>query len=176
MAVLIGGTLLPYLVALGLGGLGTVAVAVRRHGPTAPQAPLALAITLAALTCFGGGGILALRLFAFGGGRGFVAALIFALLGAALFGGLASGARRSVARGSAPDELIGALASVTIAIAPGQRGAVAPRFMTPRRTLIATSADHHALPVGTLVVVTAVWGVPGQEAVEVAPLPTGAPE
>lgn len=130
-------------------------------------------MALAALTCFGGGGILALRLFALGDGRSLVAALIFALLGAAIFGGLAVSARRSVARSTELDDLIGALAAVTIAIEPGKQGAVAPRFTAPPRTLVATSADNRILPVGTIVVVTAVRRVPGQEAAEVAPLPTG---
>lgn len=172
MAALIGGGLLIYLIALALGGIGTLCIAFRRTAPAGSASSLAVALALAALTCFGGGGILALRLFALGGGRGLVAALIFALLGATLFGGLAISARRSAARGGELDDLVGALASVTIAIEPGQRGAVTPRFMDPPLTLVATSAHERPLPVGTIVVVTALHGAPGQEAAEVVPLPT----
>ncbi len=171
MAALNGEGLLLYLLALGLGGAGTLLVAFRRDAPLEPAPPLALAVALAALTCFGGGGILAVRLFAFGGGRGVIAALLFAVLGAALFGGLAVGARRSVARNGALDDLVGALAAVTIAIEPGRRGAVEPRFTTPPLTLVATSACARTLPVGTIVVVTALRGAPGPVAAEVAPLP-----
>jgi hypothetical protein len=173
VAALIGGGLLPYLVALGLGGLGTLIVAFRRDTSWGPVPPLTVAIALTALTCFGGGGILALRLFSFGSGRGLVAALIFALLGAALFGGLAFSVRRSVVQGTEQGDLIGALASVTIAIEPGKPGAIVPRFTTPPRTLVATSAADRTLPVGTVVVVTAVRGAPGQEAAEVAQLSQG---
>jgi len=172
VAALSAGGLLLYLIALALGGLGTLVVAFRRDAPLEPTPSLILAVALAALTCFGGGGILALRLFTFGGGRSLVAALIFAALGAALFGGLAVSARRSATRSSGLAELVGALASVTIAIEPGKRGAVAPRFTTPPRTLVATSAYERTLPVGTTVVVIALRGTPGQEAAEVAPLPT----
>lgn len=136
MAALSAGGLLLYLIALALGGLGTLVVAFRRDAPLEPTPSLILAVALAALTCFGGGGILALRLFTFGDGRSLVAALIFAALGAALFGGLAVSARRSATRSSGLAELVGALASVTIAIEPGKRGAVAPRFTTPPRTLV----------------------------------------
>lgn len=173
MAALSAGGLLLYLIALGLGGLGALVVAFRSDAPLEPTPPLILAVALAALTCFGGGGILALRLFTLDSGRGLVAALIFALLGAALFGGLAVSARRSTARNAALGDLVGALAAVTIAIEPGQRGAVAPRFTAPPVTLVATSAYKRTLPVGTTVVVIALRGAPGQEAAEVAPLPTG---
>jgi hypothetical protein len=172
VAGLSAGALLLYLVALGLGGLGTLVVAFRRDTALDPAPPLTLAIALAALTCFGGGGILALRLFTFSGGRSLVAALLFAALGAALFGSLAASARRSTARGTGLADLVGALAAVTIAIEPGKHGAIAPRFTSPPRTLIATSAHKRTLPVGTTVVVTALRGAPGREAAEVAPLPT----
>lgn len=170
MAVLSDAGLLLYLTSVALGGVGTLIVAFRRDAP-AGSAPLTLAVALAALTCFGGGGILALRLFAFSEGRGLVAALLFALLGATIFGGLAVGVRRDATRNTQLDDLIGALATVTIAIEPGRHGAVAPRFTAPPLTLLATSARNQTIPVGTTVMVTAVWGMPGQEAAEVAPLP-----
>lgn len=172
MAALLGDGLLIYLIALALGGIGTLCIAFRRAAPAGPASSLALVVILAALTCFGGGGILALRLFTLGGGRGLAPALIFALFGAALFGRLAVSARRSAARGTGLDDLVGALAAVTIAIAPGRRGSVAPRFINPPLTLVATSAHKRTLPVGTIVVVTALRGAPGQETAEVAPLPT----
>lgn len=173
MAALSDEGLLPYLIVLGLGGIGTLIIASRRGGPSEPVPPLALAVALAALTCFGGGGILALRLFSLGGGRGIVAALLFALLGAALFVLLAVSARRSAARNAELDDLVGALATVTIAIEPGKRGAIIPRHAAPSLTLLATSAHDRPLPVGTIVVVTALRGAPGQGAAEVTPLPTG---
>lgn len=172
MAALIGDGLPIYLIALTLGGTGTLFSAFRQAPPAGPTPSLAVAVALAALTCFGGGGILALRLFAFGGVRGFIAALIFTLLGAALFGGLAVSTRRSAARGTELDDLIGTLAAVTIAIEPGGRGAVAPRFIDPPLTLVATSAYNQTIPIGTTVVVIAVRGQPGQAAAEVAQLPT----
>jgi len=172
VAALLGDGLLIYVIALALGGIGTLCIAFRRAAPAGPARTLALVVILAALTCFGGGGILALRLFTLGSGRGLAAALIFALLGATLFGGLAVSARRSAARGGELDNLVGALAAVTIAIEPGGRGAVAPRFMKPPLTLVATSAHKRTLPIGAIVVVTALRGAPGQEAAEVAPLST----
>lgn len=126
-ALLDDGLPIVYLLSLCLGGVGTALLIFRRREAPAWSPTLAVAVTLAGITCFGGGGILALRLFTPGRGRSLIAALLFALLSAALFGALALVARRAAMRSAALADLIGALAAVTIAIEPGQRGAITPR-------------------------------------------------
>lgn len=169
-ALLNTGLLSFYLLSLALGGVGTVLLTLRERETEGRLPSLAVVVLLAGITCFGGGGILALRLFALGSRRSLVAALLFALLGAALFGGLARTARQTAVRSVALADLPGALATVTSAIEPGQRGVIAPRHTGIPLTVIATSAQGHPLPVGTLVVVTALHATAGHAAAEVAPL------
>lgn len=160
------------LILLCGGAIGAAALSIQSrrllHGE---QIPLGAAILAAGVTCFGGAGILALRLFGFGPGKGLLAAGLFAALSMALFGALARLARAAAARRAALDELVGGLAAVVVAIEPGAMGAVATRSAPAELTLAAISTHPAPLPVGTTVVVTALRAGRGGEAVEVVPLP-----
>ena len=166
--------LLAYLALLLVGIGGTIALALwtRRLTP-GEQVPLGPAILAAAVTCCGGAGILAHRLFEFGALRSLVAALLFAALSAALFGLLARFARQTTTRSAALDDLVGGLAAVVVPIEPGRVGAVAPRNLLPALTIAAISRHAAPLPVGMTVVVTATRAGRDGDAVEVVPLPMG---
>jgi hypothetical protein len=143
--------------ALLLAGIGgTIALALwTRHLPPGEQVSLSLATLMAGVTCCGGAGILARRLFEFG----------------ALRSTLARFARQATARSAALDDLVGGLAAVVVPIEPGRVGAVAPRNLPPALTVAAISRHAAPLPVGTTVVVTATRAGRAGDAVEVAPLP-----
>ncbi|MFN8536761.1 MAG: hypothetical protein U0232_04715 [Thermomicrobiales bacterium] len=83
------------MLLLGAGGTATLWLTFWRGGDAADPPPLALATLFAAITCFGGAGVLALELFGFGPLLAFTAALVFAALGAVLFNLLASVAWQS---------------------------------------------------------------------------------
>lgn len=166
--------LLAYLLLLLAGISGTVALTLwTRRLPPGEQVPIVLTILVAGVTCYGGGGILARRLFEFGALRSLLAALLFAVLSATLFGFLARFARQATARSAALDDLVGGLAAVVVPIEPGRVGAVAPRNLLPTLTVAAISQHAAPLPVGTTVVVTATRAGRAGDAVEVAPLPPG---
>ncbi len=160
-ALLLGGGALLAL-ALGLGG--------QRAGGAwrVPLGPVALIV---GMTCFGGAGILALHLFAFGPGWSALAAALFALLSAGLFGLMATLARQIAARRAALADLIGGLAAVSVAIEPGRAGVVTTARTHPPLILAAISRHDRPLPVGATVVVVALRNGPHGELVEVAPLP-----
>jgi hypothetical protein len=160
------------LLIAGIGGTIVLALWARRL-PPGEHVSLALATLLAGVTCCGGAGILARRLFEFGVARSILAALLFAVLSAALFGLLARVARQSTARSAALDDLVGGLAAVVAPIEPGGVGAVAPRNLLPALTVAAISRHDTPLPVGMTVVVTATRAGRAGDAVEVAPLPPG---
>lgn len=160
------------LLLAGIGGTLALALWTRRL-PPGEQVSLGLATLMAGVTCCGGAGILARRLFEFGALRSILAALLFACLSAALFGLLARFARQATARSAALDDLVGGLAAVVVPIEPGCVGAVAPRNLPPALTVAAISRHAAPLPVGTTVVVTATRAGRAGDAVEVAPLPAG---
>lgn len=174
---MIGGAdplLLAYLALLLAGIGGTIALALwTRRLTTGEHASLGLTTLVAGVTCCGGAGILARRLFEFGALRSILAALLFATLSAALFGFLARLARQATARSAALDDLVGGLAAVVVPIEPGRVGAVAPRNLLPALTVTAISQHAAPLPIGTTVVVTATRAGRAGDAVEVAPLPPG---
>ena len=160
-----------YLLPLG-GGAGAAVLLwfwVARARPL--RAPLGLATFAAGVTCLGGAGVLALHLFEFGPGWSILAAALFALVSAALFGSLGALVRRTVERREGLADLVGGLASVVVAIEPGQVGAVTAAHPAHALTLVATSHHDHILPVGATVVVTALRSGAAGAAVEVAPLP-----
>lgn len=161
-----------YLVLLGGGLVGTVALTIRaqRSGKLWPI-PIGAALIAAGVTCFGGAGILALHLFEFGPGRSILAAGLFAALSVVLFGLLARIARQAIERRAALDELVGGIAAVVVEIEPGRTGAVAMRRFPPTITVAARSSHTAPLPVGTTVIVTALRASVGGESVEVTPLP-----
>ena len=160
-----------YLLLLGGGGIAAVVlwIWVARARPL--RTPLGPATVAAGVTCFGGAGVLALHLFEFSPGWSLLAAALFAVLAAALFGALGAVVRRSSERHEALADLVGELASVVVAIEPGQPGAITPTHARQALTLIAVSHHEQVLPVGTTVVVTALCNGPEGDAVEVAPLP-----
>lgn len=160
------------LLLIGIGGTTALAWWTRRL-PPGEHASLGLATLAAGVTCCGGAGILARRLFEFSALRSLLAALLFAALSAALFGVLARFARQATARNAALDDLVGGLAAVVVPIEPGRVGAVAPRKLLPALTVAAISRHAAPLPVGTTVVVTATRAGRAGDAVEVAPLPPG---
>jgi membrane protein implicated in regulation of membrane protease activity len=124
------------------------------------------AVAVAGVTCFGGAGVLALRLFGLGPGRSLLAAALFAATSAALFAALALAARRAAARRAALADLVGALARVVAPIEPGGCGTITTNGRHPALTLTATARQGRALPAGATVVVTGLRG----ETAEVAPL------
>lgn len=157
-----------YLVLLGVGVVAALGLALLGDpGEPLPLAPLSQAVLVACLTCFGGAGVLALRLFGFSVGLSLVAALLFAGLSAALFALLAAAASRAAERRKAFADLVGALARVVTPIEPGRPGLIATNGARPALTLPATSRDDRPLPTGATVVVTALRGT----AAEVVPLP-----
>lgn len=155
------------LFVLGLGGVITARLAIRE--PTRPL-PLALATVTAGVTCFGGAGVLALRLFTFSPVQSLLAALIFAIPSAILFLVLATITRRSTERRQMCADLIGALALVSTPIAPGRAGWITTNGTRPTHSLAAISRDSLAIPTGTTVVITALHHGPGGDAAEVVPL------
>ncbi len=161
-----------YLLLLGIGLVGTVALTIwaQRTGKSWPL-PLGAALSVAGVTCFGGAGILALHLFEFGPGRSVLAAGLFAAFSVVLFGLLARLARQAVERRVALDDLVGGVAAVVVKIEPGRTGAVAMRRSPPAITVAARSSHAAPLPVGTTVIVTALRAGFGGESVEVMPLP-----
>ncbi len=161
-----------YLVLLGGGLIGTVALTIWAQwtGSSWPL-PLGAALSAAGVTCFGGAGVLALHLFEFGPGWSVLAAGLFAALGVVLFGLLAHTARQAIDRRIALDDLIGGVAAVVVKIEPGRIGAVAMRRFPPTITVAARSSHAAPLPVGTTVIVTALRTSLGGESVEVTPLP-----
>ncbi|MDP9371996.1 MAG: hypothetical protein M3Q65_06005, partial [Chloroflexota bacterium] len=122
---------------------------------------------VAAVTCFGGAGVLALQLFHFPPGLSLIAAALFAAFSAAIFFALAAAVCRERARRAAQADLVGALARVVAPIEPGGFGLIATDGGRPTLTLPATSRHGRALPIGVTVVVTGLRG----DAAEVAPLP-----
>ena len=156
---------------LGAGGAATLWLFFWRSGDPAAPPPLVQATLVAAITCFGGAGILALELFSFGPFLAFVAALVFAVLSAVLFNLLANVAWQNRERHEALNELVGAVAAVVAPIAPGRPGAVAVKHSQPQLVIPAISHHTDPLPVGVQVVVTALHNGSGGDAVEVAPLP-----
>lgn len=157
--------LIVYFVLLGGGALAALGLALLGD---ADAPPFGAAVATVGVTCLGGAGVLALRLFGFAPGLSLLAAVLFAALSAALFGALATVAHRAAERRKALVDLVGALAQVVTPIAPGSRGTIATNGVRPSLTLSATSRHAETLPPGTTVVVTALQG----EAAEVAPLPT----
>ncbi len=159
------------LLLLGAGGAATLWLTFwRGDDPTAPP-PLGLATLVAGVACFGGAGIMALRLFRFGPALAFVAALVFALLSGILFNLLANVAWQNRERREVLHDLVGALGAVVTPIAPGRPGAIAVKHRQPQLVLVAVSQQAEPLPVGTQVVVTALYDGTKGDAVEVAPLP-----
>lgn len=166
--------LILYIVLLIGGCIGSAILALWAWQlPRGEQAPLSLALLAAGVTCCGGAGILTHQLFAFRALKSLLAAFVFALLSAALFGLLARFARQTAERRVALDDLVGGLAAVVVPIEPGHVGAVATRTALPELTLAAISHHAEPLPIGTTVVVTATRTGRDGGAVEVAPLPSG---
>ena len=167
--------LLPaYLLLLGLGVVAALGLALlgEADGPLSLR-PLGPAGLVSGLACFGGTGILALRLFALPPRWSVFAAALSALASVALFFALAGAARRAAQRRAALADLVGALARVVAPIEPGALGTIATNGARPALTLAAFSPENRTLPVGATVVVTALRG----EAAEVVPLPgTGTTE
>jgi hypothetical protein len=159
------------LILLVAGGVAALWLTFWRGGDPVDPPPLALATLVAAITCFGGAGVLALQLFDFAPLLATVAALVFALLSAVLFNLLASVAWQSRERREELTDLVGALAAVVSPIAPGRPGAVAVRHSQPQVIVPAVTRHADPLPVGTQVIVTALHSGTRSEAVEVAPLP-----
>ncbi len=159
------------LLFLGAGGAATLWLTFwRGNDPTAPP-PLGLATLVACITCFGGAGILALRLFGFSPPLAAVAALVFALLSGILFNLLANVAWQNRERHEVLNDLVGVVGAVVTPIAPGRPGAIAVRHRQPQLILVAVSQAAEPLPVGAQVVVTALYDGTKGDAVEVAPLP-----
>lgn len=159
------------LIVLGIGGVGTLWLSFWRGGDPAAPPPVGLATLLAAVTCFGGAGVLALQLFGFGPRLALVAALVFALLSAILFNLLANVAWQNRERHEALNDLVGAVATVVAPVAPDRPGAVVVRQSRPQLVISAVSRHAETLPVGARVVVTALHNGRGGDGVEVAPLP-----
>lgn len=162
-----GFVLVIYLILLavgGLAGLGLVMFGTVEHS-------LLLATAAAGVTCLGGAGTLALRLFGFSPGLSVPVALLFAALSAALFYFLARSAQLSTARRQALSDLIGGLASVTAPIKPDHAGAIATNGAQLPLMLPAVSRDGVPLPVGTRVIVTALSTNAGGATAEVTSLP-----
>lgn len=173
MSVGVGTFLAIYMLFLGSGLIGTVALAIwaQRTGKSWPLSIGAVLIA-AGVTCFGGAGILALQLFEFGPGPSVVAAGLFAALSVVLFGLLARTARQAIERHAMLDDLVGGVAAVVVEIAPGRTGAVAMQRFPPSVTVAARSSYPALLPVGATVIVTALRAGVGGESVEVTPLPS----
>lgn len=152
-------------------GCGVVAAAglvfLSEPGEPLPLAPLSPATLAAAVTCFGGAGVLAVRLFGLSPTLSLAAAALFAVLAAAILYALARVARRADEERAAFADLLGAMAQVVAPIEPGRAGQITTDGARPPLTLLATSQDGQPLPAGTVVVVTALH----DGGVEVAPLP-----
>lgn len=131
--------------------------------PLAPASPLTL---VASLTCFGGGGILALRLFHLSPRFSLLATLLFTLLSVSAFVLLARQARQANERRAILADLAGALARIVTPIEADGAGTIVTVSTPEPLTLLATARHGQALPAGTTVVVTALDG----ECAEVAPL------
>ena len=155
-----------YLLLLGGGVAGAAALAyfAEANEPLSvtPVGPIGL---VAGVACFGGAGVLALRLFGLGPGLSLLAAALFALFSGAVLVALALVARRADERRAALEDLIGALARVTAPIEPGCVGAITTDSPRAPLALPAISRDG-PLPPGSVVVVTA-WR---DGCAEVAPL------
>lgn len=162
-----GFVLVMYLILLAVGGLAGLGLVV--FGAVENSLPLATAA--AGVTCLGGAGTLALRLFGFSPGLSLPVALLFAALSAALFYFLARSAQVSTVRRQALSDLIGGLASVIAPIEPDHAGAIATNGAQASLTLPAVSRDGVPLPVGTRVIVTALSTNISGATAEVTPLP-----
>ncbi len=174
-AWILGDMLLPaYLLLLGFGVVAALGLALLGDGvESLALRPLGPAGIVSGLACFGGTGILTLRLFTLPPGWSLFAAALSALSSVALFFALAGVARRAAQRRAALADLVGAMARVVAPIEPGALGTIATNGVRPSLTLAAFSPENRTLPVGATVVVTALRG----EAAEVVPLPgTSAPE
>ncbi|MFN8511701.1 MAG: hypothetical protein U0841_03730 [Chloroflexia bacterium] len=156
---------------LAAGGAATLWLAFWRGGDASDPPPLALATLFAAITCFGGAGVLALELFGFGPLLAFTAALVFAALSAVLFNLLASVAwQNRERRGERPGWGIGGGGRADRAGATGRgRGEAQPAAIDSSCRF---QAGQASLPVGAQVIVTALHnGSGGEDPVEVALLP-----
>ena len=157
-----------YLLLLGGGVVAAASLALFADGseplPMAPVGPVAL---VAGVTCFGGAGVLALRLFRLSPGLSLLAAALFALLSVAVLVALALVARRAEEQRAALADVVGALACVTVPIEPGRVGAITTNGARLPLTLPATSRHGGPLAPGAAVVVIA-WR---DGHAEVAPLP-----
>ena len=176
MPAWLSANLLTIVYLLLLGGGVVVAAALAFFAETneplsvTPVGPIAL---VAGVACFGGAGVLALRLFGLGPGLSLLAAALFALLSVAVLVALALAAPRAEERRAAPADLVGALARVTAPIEPGRVRAIATggpggggaSGRGVPLTLPAISRDGPLAP-GCVVVVTA-WR---DDHAEVAPL------
>jgi membrane protein implicated in regulation of membrane protease activity len=162
-----GFLLVIYLLLLAVGGLAGLSLAV--FGVV--ENSLLPATIVAGVTCLGGAGTLALRLFEFSPGWSVPVATLFAVLSAALFYALARSAQQATVRRQALSDLIGGLASVIAPIEPDRAGAIATNGASLPLTLPAISRDGTPLPVGTRVIVTALSTNTSGETAEVTPLP-----
>ena len=144
-----------YLLLLGGGVLAATALALLTEaGDPWASAPFGSAGLVAGVTCFGGAGILALRLFGLTPGLSLLAAALFALLSVAMLFALALVARRVDDQRAALADLVGALAHVTTPIEPGDVGVIATDGARPSLTLPAISRHDQPLAPGAIVVVT----------------------
>jgi membrane protein implicated in regulation of membrane protease activity len=162
-----GFLLVIYLLLLAVGGLAGLSLAV--FGVV--ENSLLPATIVAGVTCLGGAGTLALRLFEFSPGWSVPVATLFAVLSAALFYALARSAQQATVRRQALSDLIGGLASVIAPIEPDRAGVIATNGASLPLTLPAISRDGTPLPVGTRVIVTALSTNTSGETAEVTPLP-----
>ena len=143
-----GFLLVIYLLLLAVGGLAGLSLAV--FGGV--ENSLLPATVVAGVTCLGGAGMLALRLFGFSPGWSVPVATLFAVLSAAFFYALAWSAQQATVRRQALSDLIGGLASVIAPIEPDRAGAIATNGASLPLTLPAISrmARHCRLARGSL--------------------------
>lgn len=144
-----------YAVLLVLGAIAAVGLAwVRAVAGPARLPPVFSSVLAAAVTCFGGIGLLTMHVIALPAGLTRPVAAIVSLLCVAALCGLARLARRDAEARHAYANLAGALADVVAPIRPGETGTVRTRTTHPALTLAAVARDDQCIGRGERVVVT----------------------
>lgn len=143
-----------YLAALALGTIAAITLTRSRLVAEWVRIPTAVPTAVAAVaTCFGGAGLLVMRLTSLSSRLGLVVAAFFSLLSVATLLGLAYLARRAASQRHAYANVVGAVADVIVPIPPGEAGTVLTTTTHPGLRLVATSGTDRIIGRGVRVVI-----------------------
>lgn len=143
-----------YLAALALGSIAAITMTRSRLLAEWLRVPAAVPTAVAAVaTCFGGAGLLVMRLTSLSSWLGVAIAACFSLLSVATLLAFAYLARRAASQRHAYANVVGAVANVIVPIPPGEAGTVLTTTTHPELKLVATSCTDQIIGRGARVVV-----------------------